>query len=568
MPTVNLISKFLNSYQFINAEFVNIQKNINNDLRAYMDDLIGRPSSMFNLLRYFSLTSAVVVVMATFGVISLYRHVAVDDIIGSAETENTGLAQSFADEIWPAFATHFLAVDGTDIKGLRTSVETSALHLSLESLTRGLPVLKVRIYTRRGELAYSSRVEEIGEIGLAPAAGAPLRAAMDGVVSSALVNRNDYVMPSGTAQKRHLVETYLPILGDEGELQGIFELHTDVTDLMVGIRDTISGMVLAILLAFAALYGALYLIVRRADRILKEQYQDLLSGREKLQAQNDELQREIAERIRAEKALISANQAAEAANRAKSEFLANMSHELRTPLNAVIGFSDSMLQGIFGQIRNRKYLEYIRDIGGAGRHLLAVINDILDLSKIEAGEETLDESELDVGESIASCRTLVQGWAEKAEVELITEIPQRPILLLADARKFRQILLNLVSNAIKFTPAGGCVTIRARRDTGQTCAIEVQDTGIGMDEADIPKALAIFGQVDSGLSRQFEGTGLGLPLAKRFADLHGAKLEIESARGAGTTITVRFGPARTRSESQALEHAGRPEPAPSPRLAS
>ena len=530
-----------------------------------MDGLTGRPSSMFNLLRYFSLTSAVVVVMATFGVISLYRHVAVDDIVGSAETENTGLAQSFADEIWPAFAPHFLAVDGTELTGLRTSVETSALHLSLESLTRGLPVLKVRIYTRGGALAYSSRVEEIG---LAPAAGPPLRAAMDGVVSSALAEREDYVMPSGTAQKRHLVETYLPILGEEGELQGIFELHTDVTDLMVGIRDTISGMVLAILLAFAALYGALYLIVRRADRILKEQYQDLLSGREKLQAQNDELQREIAERIRAEQALISANRAAEAANRAKSEFLANMSHELRTPLNAVIGFSDSMLQGIFGQIRNRKYLEYIRDIGGAGRHLLAVINDILDLSKVEAGEETLDESELDLGESIASCRTLVQGWAEKAEVELTTEIPQRPILLLADARKCRQILLNLVSNAIKFTPAGGRVTIRARREAGQACAIEVQDTGIGMDEADIPKALAIFGQVDSGLSRQFDGTGLGLPLAKRLAELHGAELEIESARGAGTTVTVRFGPARTRSDSQLIEHAGRPESAPSPRLAS
>ena len=506
---------------------------------------------MFNLLRYFSLTSAVVVVIATFGVISLYRHVAVDDIVAAAESDNAGLAQSFADEIWPAFATHFLAVDGTDLKGLRTSVETAALHLSLESLTRGLPVLKVRIYTAGGQLAYSTWVEEIGDT---PAeVSEPLRAAMAGVASSALVDRPDYVMPSGDLEARYLVETHLPILDDKGRLQGIFELHTDVTDLMVGIRETISGMVLAILLAFAALYGALYLIVRRADRILKDQYHDLLSSREKLQARNDELQREIAERIRIEKALISANRAAEAANRAKSEFLANMSHELRTPLNAVIGFSDTMLDGIFGQIRNRKYVEYIRDIGGAGRHLLAVINDILDLSKIEAGEETLEESEFDVGESIASCRALVEAWAEKAEIELTTALPEPPILLFADARKFRQILLNLVSNAIKFTPAGGVVGIKAWRDTAQACVVEVNDTGIGMDPADIPKALAIFGQVDSGLARQFEGTGLGLPLAKRFADLHGAELEIDSQLGAGTTVTVRFAPSRTRQPGNGPE---------------
>jgi len=494
---------------------------------------------MFNLLRYFSLTSAVVVVIATMIVINLYRHIAVDDLVESAETENAGLAQSFADQIWPAFSPHFASVDSSKLEALRTSVETSALQLSLESLTRGLPVLKVRIYTAEGYLAFSSTIEEIGRVEPEPAQA--ITDALSGTVSSALSRRDDYLMPSGASKDRYLVETYLPILGEDDTIQGIFELHTDVTDLMVGIRDTISGMVIVILLSFCSLYGALFLIVRRADGIMKEQYQALLNSRESIQARNTELQREITERIRVERALISASEAAEAASKAKSDFLANMGHELRTPLNAVIGFSETMVQEVFGPIRNKKYLDYIHDIGDAGRHLLSIINDILDLSKIDAGEDDLDESDVEIVQNISSCLTLARNWAEKADITLRAEIPEERIEIRADARKFRQILLNLVSNAIKFTPAGGTVAIKVWNEDAGGCVIQVSDNGIGMAPADIPKALAVFGQVDSGLARQFEGTGLGLPLAKRFADLHGATLDIESSLGAGTTVTVRFG---------------------------
>ena len=498
---------------------------------------------MFNLLRYFSLTSAVVVVIATACVIATYRYVAVDEVVAAAEHENAGLAQSFADQIWPAFETHFRSVDGTDLPALRTSVETHALQLSTEGLTRGLPVLRVRIYTAQGHLAFSSLIDEIGQ-DVAEQSQA-ITEAIAGTISSDLQRRRGYLMPSGFPRDRYLVETHLPIRGDDGDVQGIFELHTDVTELMVGIRETISGMVVVILIAFASLYGALYLIARRADGILKGQYKDLLSSRENIQARNQELQREIAERIRVEKALISASQAAEAANQAKSEFLANMSHELRTPLNAVIGFSDSMLQEIFGPIRNPKYVEYLSDISAAGRHLLAIINNILDLSKIEAGQDELAEVDMVVADNIVSCLALVRGWGEEAKVRLVTELPLEPLAIRADPQKFRQILLNLVSNAIKFTPDDGTVTIRAWRDDAQGCVIQVRDNGIGMAPEDIPKALAIFGQVDSGLARQFEGTGLGLPLAKRFADLHGATLDIESTLGEGTTVTVRFDRSRT-----------------------
>jgi signal transduction histidine kinase len=522
---------------------------------------------MFNLLRYFSLTSAIVVVIATVSVITVYRYLAVDDIIETAEFENEGLAQSFADQIWPAFSPYFRNLDGAELEALRTGVETAALQLSLETLTQSLPVLKVRIYTASGQLAFSSRIEEIGAQH-SGGADTGLTEALEGRTSSALLRRTNYVMPSGVAQDRHLVETFLPILGPDGDVQGIFELHTDVTDLMVRIGETISGMVLAILLAFAALYGALFLIVRRADGILKDQYQGLVDSQQKIQARNEGLQREITERIRAEKALISASEAADTANRAKSEFLANMSHELRTPLNAIIGFSDTMLQEIFGPIRNGKYVDYIRDIGSAGRHLLAIINDILDLSKVEAGENKLEESEFEIGENIRSCLALVRGWADKGQVELTEELPQQPISLYADGRKFRQILLNLVSNAIKFTPKGGMVAVKVWRDESRASYIQVRDNGIGMAAEDIPKALAIFGQVDSGLARQFEGTGLGLPLAKRFADLHGATLDIESALGAGTTITVRFGPNRARPiEDAAAQEAPKPVRA-KPRLVS
>jgi signal transduction histidine kinase len=229
-----------------------------------------------------------------------------------------------------------------------------------------------------------------------------------------------------------------------------------------------------------------------------------------------------------------------AANRAKSEFLANMSHELRTPLNAIIGFSEFICEQALGEVQPKKYVEYAQDIRSSGQHLLAVINDILDLAKIEFGKATLVEEDSDVEQLIESCFRIVQGRAIQEQVELVTELaPGRP-LLYADSRKVKQVLLNLLSNAIKFTPAGGRILLKSERVTDGGIKFTVEDNGIGIAFDDIKKALAPFSQVDTRLNRKFEGTGLGLPLSKGIAELHDGSLEVSSRLGAGTSVTVKF----------------------------
>ena len=227
---------------------------------------------------------------------------------------------------------------------------------------------------------------------------------------------------------------------------------------------------------------------------------------------------------------------AETANRTKSEFLANMSHELRTPLNAILGFSEVIETAMVGPI-NEQYRAYGANIHASGSHLLKLINQILDLSKLEAGQVELDEDEIDLGAVFLESWRLVEAQAEKSRIRVSAVLENNLPLIRADDRRIRQIVINLLSNAVKFTPEGGQVHFTAYRENGGVSFV-VRDTGIGMSPRDIPKALEPFGQIDSKISRKYEGTGLGLPLAKHLVELHGGKLTIESTVNAGTTVTV------------------------------
>ncbi len=239
-----------------------------------------------------------------------------------------------------------------------------------------------------------------------------------------------------------------------------------------------------------------------------------------------------------EAALFEAVDAAEAANRAKSEFLANMSHELRTPLNAIIGFSDVINEEHFGAIGNPRYKSYVGDILLSARHLLTLINDILDVAKIEAGKLELEEAAAEPAELCRQTLRLVEDRAARAGIALACELPGDLPRLRIDPRKVKQILLNLLSNAIKFTPRGGRVELAAGRRADGGFGFSVRDSGIGIAPEDQPTALAPFGQVDSQLARKFDGTGLGLPLSRALANLHGGDLELDSAPGQGTIVTV------------------------------
>ena len=247
--------------------------------------------------------------------------------------------------------------------------------------------------------------------------------------------------------------------------------------------------------------------------------------------------------------LTAAKEAAEAASRVKSEFLANMSHELRTPLNAILGFSEALNLGIAGPV-TPKQLEYIRDIHASGSHLLEIVNDILDLSKIAAGKLEIAPRPIDLLRVIADSVALVQGRADDAALGIKVDVPADVPLLKADELRLKQILLNLLSNAVKFTPRAGKIAVSARvLDT--SLVLSVSDTGIGMRPQDVATALEPFGQVDSKLHRRYAGTGLGLPLVKALVELHGGELHIESAPERGTRVTIRFADYLTRAREAA-----------------
>ena len=235
---------------------------------------------------------------------------------------------------------------------------------------------------------------------------------------------------------------------------------------------------------------------------------------------------------------------AEAASTAKSQFLANVSHELRTPLNAIIGFSTMLENEQFGPLGDPKYKEYAADIHESGRHLLDVINDILDLSKAEAGKLSVTFDSLSLPKIVEKSLHIVAGHAQAKKIDVFTDMPSRLPKIIADRVRLMQILLNLLSNAIKFTPDSGKIVIRARAEAGKNgvyfFTIEVEDTGIGMEEAEITKAFSSFNQSDAGLNRKYEGAGLGLPLTKRLVELHHGKIRIESSKGRGTTVIVRL----------------------------
>lgn len=259
----------------------------------------------------------------------------------------------------------------------------------------------------------------------------------------------------------------------------------------------------------------------------------------------NEMLAEIEERearlLRKNVELEKAKEQAESANMSKSRFLASISHELRTPLNAIIGFSSIITSQLFGKVED-KYLEYAGDIHESGVHLLEIINDILDLSKAEAGKLTLDFEEFDVVRALGKCMTIISERALEGKVQLIKDfMPDMPYMI-ADRVRFIQIILNLVSNAVKFTDAGGEVTLAVRsRPLGGNrtqFTFEIRDTGIGMSKQDIAKAMQSFGQIDSGLNRKYEGTGLGLPLTRKLIELHRGEMKIDSVPNKGTTVTV------------------------------
>jgi PAS domain S-box-containing protein len=249
---------------------------------------------------------------------------------------------------------------------------------------------------------------------------------------------------------------------------------------------------------------------------------------------------DITERNRLEEGLRQAKVQAELANRVKSGFLAAMSHELRTPLNAVIGFGEIIHQEALGPIGAAEYRDYAGHILRSGQHLLSLINDILDFARIESGSLRLNISPVDLGVMVRATLDVLTKTAETAGVVLSTDITQRPIVIHADEQRLRQVLLNVAGNAVKFTPAGGSVTVTLAPDTDGGAVITVTDSGIGIAESDVASVFDAFWQADSGLDRVKAGAGIGLPLAQQLIALHGGRLDLRSRLGEGTQVILKL----------------------------
>jgi signal transduction histidine kinase len=417
-------------------------------------------------------------------------------------------------------------------------------------------IVWARIYRTNGELfaRYPTNDESL------EAAGGTADAGHVGLVTAAVEVPTQSRMAEQLLYRDGGLELTTPIVLD-GDTIGWMALRSSLAQIATAIGTYIFIALVVVLISLAVAY----LLVSRLQAVITSPIEHLLETMEAVSARQDygirakprgadELgslidgfNRMLAEIQRHETGLRAARQQAEEANRAKSEFLANMSHELRTPLNAILGFSEVLMTEIMGPLGSQQYKEYASDINESGRHLLEVINDILDISKIEASRVELVEEEIAPDRLAEKALRLIRERAEQAEVALrLLAQPDLP-LLVGDERLVKQAVLNLLSNAVKFTPAGGEVELCLRQEAGGTLAISVRDDGIGIAEADLARVLVPFGQVESTLSRNYQGTGLGLPLAKSFVELHGGELEIRSAPDEGTEVTLRFPKSRVRA---------------------
>jgi signal transduction histidine kinase len=305
-------------------------------------------------------------------------------------------------------------------------------------------------------------------------------------------------------------------------------LHIAVTDAQSALLKPWRSMALAISASVAIALVVIAALTLFVLRWLKEEvrWRGVVRNRE------ERLSKQAAD-------LTQARDLAETAQRARGQFLANMSHELRTPLNAVLGFSDIFRQELMGPIGNPKYREFAQDIHSSGQHLLDIISNILDLTKIDSGKLEIADDEVDVAELLTFCGKQVADSARSGKVELEVAVPPEPLTIRGDTIRLRQILLNLLSNAIKFTPEGGRVIVSGEL-SGSAFVLRISDTGIGMSPDETYKAMQPFYQVDNSNARRYEGTGLGLPLTKSLVELHGGSIRIDSTPGEGTTVTVRL----------------------------
>lgn len=473
---------------------------------------------MLSFLRYLSIFTFIIICGGAFFAGTYFRQMATDALILSpTQEESKRLAGYFEKNIWCTYQSRFQNLRQYPIEDWNQHRDFAALKKLLNLTLSSTHYAKVSIYQDEKQFFTTAAMEPTF---LEPQGTNSIPQNLRD--KKAVTNLIYASMGSGdrSALSGHFVQSYVEVSTQScSDYEGspstiVLEFYQDVSaayEKVAALQKISSGGIVAI---FILLYATLYFTSKKAEKIIDKQHE------EKLKLEKEKSR-------------------AEAQNQQKSMFLANVSHELRTPLNAIIGFSEIIKDEVMGSVGHPQYKEYINDINASGVHLLSLINDILDYSKAEARKLDIDLVDVDITKIVSSCLRLVEPRANEAKVHLIEDLPGHHVLLKADPKRMKQIILNLLSNAVKFTPEDGRVTITVKDEPldGEVTII-VSDTGIGISQKDISKAMAPFGQIDSSLSRRYEGTGLGLPLTKKLTEIMNGRFDIKSEVGLGTTVIL------------------------------
>ncbi|OAB55339.1 hypothetical protein AY599_06550 [Leptolyngbya valderiana BDU 20041] len=422
------------------------------------------------------------------------------------ELHNKMIGRAISNGLGAELRDWLAAADPDEPAAAREDPAYRRLSEGIARLSQDLPVLKVKVYRPDGFILYSTGPDALFD--RVARSNTPFWKAAAGDAYSDLELGEDFVGPDGEVFFRDSVASYLPIEYG-GTVVGVFEIYGDYAGVVALAETYFPRLAVLVLAACLLLYALVTLFVWRAQR-------DLTGARD---------------------ALARARSRAEAASQAKSAFLANMSHELRTPLNAIVGFSEVIETQAYGPDAGAKYREYAQDIRRSGEHLRCLIDDVLDMAKIEAGRIEVAAATFDLRDLVEQSAGMVRGRAEQAGQRLVLELPQTSVWVRSDARLLRQALLNLLTNASKFTPRGGTIRLRLAPET-DAFVIEVADNGIGMTAEDLATARQPFGQAVRGKAMGQAGTGLGLPISLSLVELLGGRLALHSEPDAGTVAKV------------------------------
>lgn len=467
---------------------------------------------MFRLQRYFTITSLIAFILIAVLLGYFFRILAFADLIAASESKNVVLTQTFSNFLWPEFASFVSEAGALETDELQNHPRTQELYDYIQAQLNGLSVVKVKVYDLNGLTVFSTERAQIGENKLDNAGYLSARA---GVVASELTFRDSFSAFEQTIEDRNVFSSYVPIYGLDGNVEGVFEVYDDVTPLVERLEQTQRNIIIGVVVILTGLYFILYLIVRRADGIIRQQYHDLQESAAALRQARDE---------------------AMAASQFKTKLLANVSHDMRTPLNAIMGYTEMMAEGVYGDItpRQRKATtEILRSIGV----LIEFISNLLGRAQLESGKVKLDIKPISPREFVEEIQPQVEVLAAAKGLAFNCEVAgDVPDKILGDRYWLRQIVLNLMSNAVKFTEEGSVQLFVFREDS--QWGFRVKDTGPGIPAEDQERIFYAFEQASNEHMGSAGGIGLGLSIVEELTTLMNGRVTIESVLGQGSTFTV------------------------------